>query len=476
MTKEEIKEYFRGDELDYQKDLTNLVLANQDIDISWINLEMIWDGMLNKQIEEQLGLPFPKSLCEMKKGRTINLYVEAKSLKKFIEISAKRIIEEKGLLDKFKEKTIEITEKIRNYGFELFENIDNLSNSEILDILPKIKKLQSESMVYGCGVAFTDAFGDITNIVTSILKKRNKLKYPTHIYSAVLLSPEKTLTQKAYEDIVNSKLSNKNLLKKYFWLNQGYVGRGLTEYELKEIKKHKINKEEGFSSEELFNELKLNKKEQNYFRILKDLMFVKSLRADSRQFLNVIVSMIMDKIARDLNQDVRLLETLYTEELCELLLGNNKIFNSLESRFEHSVFIAYGPSKYKIITGNFANEFLNDRLQKIDKNMNKEIKGQIASPGKIIGNVKIIFGPQHINKINEGDILVSIATSPQILPAMIKATAFITDIGGITSHAAIVAREMKKPCIIGTKIATKVLKDGDLVEVDAEKGVIKILK
>jgi len=52
----------------------------------------------------------------------------------------------------------------------------------------------------------------------------------------------------------------------------------------------------------------------------------------------------------------------------------------------------------------------------------------------------------------------------------------VTDEGGITCHAAIISRELKKPCIIGTKIATKVLKDGDLVEVDADKGIVKILK
>ena len=59
---------------------------------------------------------------------------------------------------------------------------------------------------------------------------------------------------------------------------------------------------------------------------------------------------------------------------------------------------------------------------------------------------------------------------------MKKASAFITDEGGITCHASIIARELKKPCIIGTKIATKVLKDGDMVEVDGNIGVIKILK
>jgi len=67
-------------------------------------------------------------------------------------------------------------------------------------------------------------------------------------------------------------------------------------------------------------------------------------------------------------------------------------------------------------------------------------------------------------------------THPEFLPMMRKAVAFVTDEGGITCHAAIVAREMKRPCIIGTKNATKVLKDGDMVEVDAEKGIVKILK
>ena len=81
-----------------------------------------------------------------------------------------------------------------------------------------------------------------------------------------------------------------------------------------------------------------------------------------------------------------------------------------------------------------------------------------------------------MNKMNKGDILVSIATDPDIVPAMKKAAAIVTEQGGVTSHAAIVSRELRIPCVIGTKIATKVLKDNDLVEVDATKGIIKILK
>ena len=67
-------------------------------------------------------------------------------------------------------------------------------------------------------------------------------------------------------------------------------------------------------------------------------------------------------------------------------------------------------------------------------------------------------------------------TTPDFVPAMEKAAAIVTDRGGILCHAAIVSREMSKPCIIGTKIATKVLKDGDLVEVDADKGVVRKIK
>ena len=81
-----------------------------------------------------------------------------------------------------------------------------------------------------------------------------------------------------------------------------------------------------------------------------------------------------------------------------------------------------------------------------------------------------------IEKFQEGEILVASMTRPEYIPSMKKAIAFITDEGGITCHAAIIAREMKKPCVIGTKIGTKVLKDGDLVEVDANIGVIRIIK
>jgi len=115
-------------------------------------------------------------------------------------------------------------------------------------------------------------------------------------------------------------------------------------------------------------------------------------------------------------------------------------------------------------------------LDKSDLSDVTEIRGQIGSKGLATGKVIVLLELSRLAEVKEGMILVTPATTPGFVPAMKKASAFVTDQGGITSHAAIVAREMKKPCIIGTKIATQVLKDGDKVEVDANKGIVRIIK
>ena len=105
-----------------------------------------------------------------------------------------------------------------------------------------------------------------------------------------------------------------------------------------------------------------------------------------------------------------------------------------------------------------------------------EIKGSIACKGYAQGIVKIVNSTLDMAKVNKGDIIVSRNTNPTLMPVLKTAAAIVTDEGGIGCHAAIVSRELKIPCIIGTKTATRVLKDGMMVEVDAEKGIIKILR
>jgi len=77
--------------------------------------------------------------------------------------------------------------------------------------------------------------------------------------------------------------------------------------------------------------------------------------------------------------------------------------------------------------------------------------------------------------MEEGDVMVAHTTFPSLVPAMKKASAIITEDGGITCHAAIVSRELGTPCIVGIKIATQVLQDGMKVAVNADEGLVKIL-
>ncbi|MEK7155045.1 MAG: phosphoenolpyruvate synthase [Patescibacteria group bacterium] len=98
------------------------------------------------------------------------------------------------------------------------------------------------------------------------------------------------------------------------------------------------------------------------------------------------------------------------------------------------------------------------------------LKGAPASPGLVSGPVKIANSVKFLDKVKAGDILVSDMTTPDFVPAMKRAAGIITDRGGLTSHAAIVSRELGVPCIVGTTTATKILKDGQMVTINGASG------
>ncbi|MEK7463613.1 MAG: PEP-utilizing enzyme [Patescibacteria group bacterium] len=132
-----------------------------------------------------------------------------------------------------------------------------------------------------------------------------------------------------------------------------------------------------------------------------------------------------------------------------------------------------GEEAKEVITGFMSGEKKEDVL-----------KGIIVSKGKVTAPVTVIrFGNNAFSRLSEtiakmpqGNILVADTTGPELLLACKKASAILTNQGGMMSHAAIVSRELNIPCIVGLKTATDLLKDGDVVEVDAEKGEVKLLK
>lgn len=100
------------------------------------------------------------------------------------------------------------------------------------------------------------------------------------------------------------------------------------------------------------------------------------------------------------------------------------------------------------------------------------VRGLGSSPGIGKGKVVILSGPKEIGKVQKGDVLVTEMTTPDFVPAMKKASAIVTNSGGMTCHAAIVSREMGIPCIVGTRNGTQLLKEGQFVTVDATRGMV----
>ena len=111
----------------------------------------------------------------------------------------------------------------------------------------------------------------------------------------------------------------------------------------------------------------------------------------------------------------------------------------------------------------------------IENEEQSELKGSCAFGGSVEGTVKIILKTSEFSKFNDGDILVTHMTTPKFTPILKKASGIITDEGGITCHASIIARELKIPCIIGVKSATKKLKNNMKIRMNADSGEIVVL-
>jgi len=115
-----------------------------------------------------------------------------------------------------------------------------------------------------------------------------------------------------------------------------------------------------------------------------------------------------------------------------------------------------------------------DGAEKSEENEKREIivKGHGASPGMASGKVKILQSIEELDKVKEGDVLVTTMTNPDMVPAMKRAVAIVTDEGGMTCHAAIVSRELGIPSIVGTGKGTSILKEGQDITVDGSRGVV----
>ncbi len=313
----------------------------------------------------------------------------------------------------------------------------------------KVKKLGKEDKLY-----------DLKNTIFESTKKSDV---------NILQDKIKKLKEKGYD-----KEDIKALWKEFAWMpcldvhNKPWTKKDIKEY----IQNFRVEEKKLLNYKKIMKELDFSKKEREILDIAKELVYIKDVRDDYRRKGVCFIQPYLTEIAK--RRGLRLEDISY--------LMSNEIFKKISKekieKRKKGFLLYYEKGKFVCISNKKDVELaLKKKFGIIQKEIKeKEIKGLAVSKGKVKGTVKIVRGISDLAKVEKGDILVSITTHPDFLPAMHLTAAIVTDEGGMTSHAAIVSRELKIPCIVGTKIATKVLKDGDKVEIDTDRGVVKKIK
>jgi phosphohistidine swiveling domain-containing protein len=284
-------------------------------------------------------------------------------------------------------------------------------------------------------------------------------------------------------------------MEKYAWMKGPTAIELLyfTEDDYKERLKELLKKDVSFEISRIKNIR--NQNDSEFQKVVKKYKFDNELVAFSKTirefiYLRTFTTEISDKLfytARKtiLNECAKRLR-LFNVEIVQLtsdeigiaLQNEGLNYDQLITERDSGFAIIWNDGEIQSLFGDKAIELQEKFEMKNLRNeqMVNQITGRVASKGLVQGYVKIVLSFEDASSVSEGDILVASMTTPDFIAGMEKAAGFVTDEGGITCHAAIIAREFGVPCIVGTGIATKVLKDGNLVEVDANKGIVRILK
>jgi phosphohistidine swiveling domain-containing protein len=295
----------------------------------------------------------------------------------------------------------------------------------------------------------------LEHVIWSDLKKKTPKYINTNLdkYIGDASYPEKKNALELMEEEMRAGVDLKTIVKKYGWMRarDGFA----SPYSFKDLEEYRANlkKYEPHVYPEIPKPLK------SLYREARELVFLRTRRTDIFYELIFLARPIFKEAAAKYGINFNNLKYYCLQDL---ISGHLKKYSSDFS------YLAYKEDGV-IMDGKIF-------VKQIVSEPTTEIKGMTAQLGCVRGIARVILDTNEIKKVKSGDILVTYMTSPNFLQAMKLAAAFVTNEGGLTCHAAIIARELKKPCVIGTKIATKVIKDGDLLEVDANNGVVKILK
>lgn len=194
----------------------------------------------------------------------------------------------------------------------------------------------------------------------------------------------------------------------------------------------------------------------------------------------VVLKKIIDEAARRMNWGVDDTCYLLSEELQKFLQTGTIVDKEIvRLRTEYSILLIENKI-VRLLIGAEAWQYAKEYLPEKNITSVKEARGTIGSPGIVRGRVIRFIEENNLIKkmqtMRVGDILITSNTRPDMIVACRKAAAIVTDEGGILSHAALVSREFGIPCVIGTKEATRIFQDGDIIEVDADHGVVRLIE
>lgn len=446
---------------------------------------------LVETIKKELGYGFSQAILEQNKNIQ-SVYLLKSEWKKISQRYFQEILKEPFKIEKIIQRLKIAADDLINFSKELKKkNIISLNHEKKIKLLSYFHK--KNHLVW--------ALGQIPNLLeleNYQLSDYLKEKLPNLNYFSILSTPRDfSAAQNEEKDLLilaRQKRSIPKLKKhwqKYSWINFGWTGPSLTyEYFLRRYKQFRKNQQLKLKlkkilekkslmishKKRIIKELKISLENIRLFRILENVLYTKAYRMDAILMSYEAIQPLLKNLALHYHLPLSSIYCLDLENLVSML-KDNKIDRSFIEKAKNYIVKYYNQGKIYIILNHKIKKDT-DQIRKnfLNKKRAVEIRGQIAYQGVVTGKVKIINLAKEMKKFEKGDILVSNVTDPSLLPAMKRASAFVTNMGGLTCHAAIVARELKVPCVIGTKVATQVLKDGDLVEVDANNGIVKKIK
>lgn len=263
----------------------------------------------------------------------------------------------------------------------------------------------------------------------------------------------------------------KKFNEKFSWFQNTYAGPIVIDRVWLKNYLHDLKSDFGATH----NKVKKNNKPNKLKPLIRLASYAAVVRDDKKKLLLLAVDLMdawLKSICKQHKVDYKLLRWLTVDEVNDLIFNNKTFYLIAAKKYENDkrrIGLMLSPGYTDV------NKNIWEKIVKInDSKQGNILQGVPASSGIYSGKVRVVLDIKKGSKtLKKGEILVTSMTRPEYLSLMSKAGAFITEEGGISCHAAIVAREMRKPCIIGVKNATKFLKDGDKVTVDGDTGLIK---